>query len=196
VTRAVQRARLRGPRQPIDLVTEPWYAPGSPAALERAVVNLLDNAVKFSPPDAGIDVQLSAAGTGNERHGELTVRDHGPGIPAEDRPFVFERFWRSPAARGLPGTGLGLAIVAQAVGEAGGTVALEPASGGGTLARVWLPGRPDAARNGLGRAHGTAPAAYRRPVSLSHPELPLRLLMEVSPALHSAFTAACDARFP
>jgi two-component system sensor histidine kinase MprB len=91
---------------------------------------------------------LHRAGPGAAPDGELTVRDRGPGIPAEDRPHVFERFWRSPSARGLPGTGLGLAIVAQAVGETGGTVALEPAAGGGTLARVWLPGVPDTSRTG------------------------------------------------
>ncbi|HXA62594.1 MAG TPA: sensor histidine kinase, partial [Streptosporangiaceae bacterium] len=72
--------------------------------------------------------------------GELTVRDHGPGIPADDLPHVFDRFWRSPSARSLPGSGLGLSIVALVVGESGGTVALEPAEGGGARARLRLPG--------------------------------------------------------
>lgn len=79
------------------------------------MVNLLDNAVKFSPPDGAVTVRLDG--------GELTVRDNGPGILPEDLPYVFDRFWRSPSARGLPGSGLGLAIVARAVAEAGPTAA-------------------------------------------------------------------------
>ncbi|MEV5831779.1 sensor histidine kinase [Spirillospora sp. NPDC052242] len=135
VARAVQRARLRGPGLTVRDDTRPWYVPGDPASLERAVVNLLDNAVKFSPPGGAVDVRLA--------DGELTVRDHGPGIPPDDLPHVFERFWRSPSARSLPGSGLGLSIVARSVAESGGTVALEPADGGGTLARVRLPGTTD-----------------------------------------------------
>ncbi|RSN39957.1 HAMP domain-containing sensor histidine kinase, partial [Actinomadura sp. WAC 06369] len=132
VARAVERARPRGPGLTVRGDTRPWYVPGDPASLERAVVNLLDNAVKFSPPGGAVDVRLAG--------GELTVRDHGPGIPPADLPHVFERFWRSPSARSLPGSGLGLSIVARAVADSGGTVALEPADGGGTLARVRLPG--------------------------------------------------------
>ncbi|WP_225992581.1 sensor histidine kinase [Actinomadura montaniterrae] len=132
VDRAVERARLRGPGLTVRADTEPWYVRGDPASLERAVVNLLDNAVKFSPPAGTVTVRLAG--------GELTVRDHGPGIPAADLPHVFERFWRSPSARSLPGSGLGLSIVARVVGEMGGRVALEPAEGGGALARVRLPG--------------------------------------------------------
>jgi len=76
------------------------------------------------------------------------VRDHGPGIPAEDLPHVFDRFWRSPSARQMPGSGLGLAIVAQTIREAGGEVALAAAEPGpdgvtgGALATVRLPGAP------------------------------------------------------
>ncbi|MFI6519085.1 sensor histidine kinase [Spirillospora sp. NPDC050679] len=132
VGRAVERARLRGPGLRVEAETEPWFVLGDPASLERAVVNLLDNAVKFSPPDGAVEVRLKG--------GELTVRDHGPGIPADELPHVFERFWRSPSARSLPGSGLGLSIVARVVAESGGEVGLEAADGGGTLARVRLPG--------------------------------------------------------
>ncbi|WP_328904974.1 HAMP domain-containing histidine kinase [Streptomyces sp. NBC_00234] len=136
VTRtALQRARLRGPDLTITEDLAPWYVRAEPAALERAVVNVLDNAVKFSPPRGTVEVVL--------HRGELTVRDHGPGIPAEELPHVFERFWRSPSARQLPGSGLGLSIVARTVQQAGGEITLRPAAGGaGTEASIRLPGAP------------------------------------------------------
>jgi two-component system sensor histidine kinase MprB len=134
VENAVRRARPRGPGLRIDASVTPWYVRGDAASLERAVVNLLDNAVKFSPPDGTVTVRL--------RDGELTVRDNGPGIAAGDLPYVFDRFWRSPSARGLPGSGLGLAIAARAVREAGGEIRLGPADGGGTEAWLRLPGSP------------------------------------------------------
>ncbi|MEV5572263.1 HAMP domain-containing sensor histidine kinase [Spirillospora sp. NPDC052269] len=134
VERAVERARLRGPGLTVELDASPWFVQGDPGQLERAVVNLLDNAVKFSPPSGRVRVRLA--------DGELTVQDEGPGIAPEDLPHVFERFWRSPSARSLPGSGLGLSIVARVVGEGGGRVSLEPAEGGGTVARVVLPGSP------------------------------------------------------
>ncbi|MFD3540164.1 sensor histidine kinase [Streptomyces sp. NPDC058662] len=132
---ALSRARLRGPELGFTSHLEPWYVRGEPAALERAVVNILDNAVKFSPPGGSVEVTLRA--------GELTVRDHGPGIPAEDLPYVFERFWRSPSARALPGSGLGLSIVARTAHRAGGTAELRAAPGGpGTEAVLRIPGAP------------------------------------------------------
>ncbi|MBB1255719.1 HAMP domain-containing histidine kinase [Streptomyces sp. OF3] len=132
--RAVERVRLRGTGITISADLTPWYVRAEPAALERAVVNLLDNAVKFSP--AGGEVTVSLSG------GVLCVRDQGPGVPAEELPYVFDRFWRSPSARGLPGSGLGLSIVARTAQRAGGTVELRPLSGGGTEARLALPGAP------------------------------------------------------
>jgi two-component system sensor histidine kinase MprB len=134
VENAVRRARPRGPSIRIDAEVSPWYVRGDAASLERAFVNLLDNAVKFSPPGGTVTVRLE--------EGELTVRDEGPGIPAEDLPYVFDRFWRSPSARGLPGSGLGLAIAARAVREAGGEIRLDTAEGGGTSAWLRLPGTP------------------------------------------------------
>jgi two-component system sensor histidine kinase MprB len=134
VEAALRRARLRGPELTITADLQPWFVRAEPSALERAIVNILDNAVKFSPEGGTIDVTLKA--------GELTVRDHGPGIPAEDLPHVFDRFWRSPSARALPGSGLGLSIVARTVQQSGGEVALNPAEGGGTVATIRLPGAP------------------------------------------------------
>ncbi|MFF1677299.1 sensor histidine kinase [Streptomyces sp. NPDC058256] len=134
VDAALRRARLRGPELTIRADIQPWYVRAEPSALERAIVNILDNAVKFSPPGEAIDVIL--------KDGELTVRDHGPGIPTEDLPHVFDRFWRSPSARALPGSGLGLSIVARTVQQSGGEVSLTPAQGGGTVATIRLPGAP------------------------------------------------------
>ncbi|MGW1781751.1 sensor histidine kinase [Streptomyces sp. NPDC002143] len=134
VESALRRARLRGPELTINASLEAWYTRAEPAALERAVVNILDNAVKFSPEGGVIDVRLTG--------GVLTVRDHGPGIPTEELPHVFDRFWRSPSARALPGSGLGLSIVARTVEQSGGQVTLAHADGGGTVATVRLPGAP------------------------------------------------------
>ncbi|MFI5806607.1 ATP-binding protein [Streptomyces sp. NPDC051561] len=133
---ALDRARLRGPELTFETSLAPWYVRVEPAALERALVNILDNAVKFSPPRSTVQVRLHL--------GELTIRDHGPGIPPADLPHVFERFWRSESARALPGSGLGLSIVARTIREAGGEIALRaPADGGpGTEAVVRLPGAP------------------------------------------------------
>lgn len=136
VEAALRRARLRGPELTITADLQPWYVRAEPSALERAIVNILDNAVKFSPAGGTIDVRLKG--------GELTVRDHGPGIPSEELPHVFDRFWRSPDARALPGSGLGLSIVARTVQQCGGEVTLSPAEGGGTIAAVRLPGAPTA----------------------------------------------------
>ncbi|MFD7879056.1 sensor histidine kinase [Streptomyces sp. NPDC059766] len=132
VEAALRRARLRGPELTITSSVDPWYVRAEPTALERAVVNILDNAVKFSPEGGTVEVRLS--------EGVLTVRDHGPGIPAEELPHVFDRFWRSPSARALPGSGLGLSIVARTVQQAGGEVSLTHATGGGTVATLRLPG--------------------------------------------------------
>jgi two-component system, OmpR family, sensor histidine kinase MprB len=97
---------------------------GVPASLERAIANLLDNAAKWSPPGGEVEVRVA--------DGTVVVRDHGPGIEEEDLPFVFDRFYRSRAARTLPGSGLGLAIVRQVAESHGGSVVAERAEGGGT----------------------------------------------------------------
>jgi two-component system sensor histidine kinase MprB len=127
---AIRRATRNHPEVPIVAKLDPTTVVGVPASLERAIGNLLDNAAKWSPDGAGIDVRLA--------DGELTVRDHGPGITDADRPHVFERFYRATAARGMPGSGLGLAIVRQVAEAHGGTVTAEAAPGGGTLMRLRL----------------------------------------------------------
>jgi two-component system, OmpR family, sensor histidine kinase MprB len=127
---AIERTRRNRPGVTFAAQLEESMIRGVPSALERAVSNLLDNAAKWSPPGGEVEVTV--------RDGEVVVRDHGPGIDEADRPFVFDRFYRAPSARGLPGSGLGLAIVRQVAEAHGGTVAAEPAEGGGTRMRLAL----------------------------------------------------------
>jgi two-component system sensor histidine kinase MprB len=119
---AVERTRRRGELR-FDLELEPTVVRGDPDRIARAVSNLLDNARKWSPAGAVVEVAL--------RDGVLTVRDHGPGFDAGDLPMVFERFYRAKQARKLPGSGLGLAIVRQAAEAHGGYARAENAQGGG-----------------------------------------------------------------
>jgi two-component system sensor histidine kinase MprB len=111
---AIERARLHAPECRFLLDAEPCLVRAAPARLERAIANLLDNACKWNPPTGPVEVRV--------RGGVLEVRDHGPGIAAEDLPRVFDRFYRSPTARGRPGSGLGLAIVRQVAESHGGAV--------------------------------------------------------------------------
>ncbi len=131
VESAVERARRRHPEREFDLRCEPTLVHGVAPRLDRAIANLIDNAEKWGPPGTAIEVVV--------RDGEVTVRDHGPGIAESDLPLVFERFYRAPSARRLPGSGLGLAIVRQVAESHGGTVAAERADGGGAVLRLTLP---------------------------------------------------------
>jgi two-component system, OmpR family, sensor histidine kinase MprB len=129
VQAVVERARSRtGGRVEFDVRTEPTVVRGDPARIARAVSNLVDNAVKWSPPGEAVELSLA--------EGALTVRDHGPGFDDGDLPRVFERFYRADGARGLPGSGLGLAIVRQAAEAHGGSAEAANAPGGGALLRV------------------------------------------------------------
>jgi two-component system, OmpR family, sensor histidine kinase MprB len=130
VESVVERARARFPDLTFDMELEPTTLTGASERLERAVWNLLENAGKWSTPGTSVDVSLSG--------GELRVRDHGPGIAPEDREHVFDRFYRSAAARSLPGSGLGLAIVREVAEAHGGTVVAEEAPGGGAMLRLRL----------------------------------------------------------
>nr|WP_312864432.1 HAMP domain-containing sensor histidine kinase [Saccharopolyspora phatthalungensis] len=138
VERALSRARRRAPRIEFDVRLEPWVMMGDATALERAVLNLLDNAAKWSPDGGRVRVELHPE---DADHTVLEVADGGPGIAAADRPYVFERFYRSSDARTLPGSGLGLSIVKQVAERHGGTVWAGEAPEGGALLRMSLPGR-------------------------------------------------------
>jgi two-component system, OmpR family, sensor histidine kinase MprB len=129
---AVERARRDRPAVTFTTDLQESTVQGVPSTIERAVANLLDNAAKWSPPNGDVEVEV--------RDGALSVRDHGPGIDEEDLPHVFDRFYRSPSARGRPGSGLGLAIVRQVAVAHGGEVVAEAADGGGTRMTLRLNG--------------------------------------------------------
>ena len=128
VREVVERTRRHAAETRFELALAPTIVPGVPARLQRAITNLIDNAVKYSPPGEPVEIAL--------RGEELTVRDHGPGIAEADLPHVFDRFYRGAEARGRPGSGLGLAIVRQVADQQGGRVSAERAPGGGTLMRL------------------------------------------------------------
>ncbi|MEP6693889.1 MAG: HAMP domain-containing sensor histidine kinase [Chloroflexota bacterium] len=130
VADAITDVRGRYPRVRFDAILEETTVRGVRPRIARAVTNLLDNAGKWSP--AGGVVEVTA------QRGEVSVRDHGPGVAPEDAPRVFDRFWRASNARSLPGSGLGLSIVKQVAESHGGSVTLEQATGGGARFRLKL----------------------------------------------------------
>jgi two-component system, OmpR family, sensor histidine kinase MprB len=126
----VQRAETRFPNLEFALEADETTVWGDPDELDRALWNLVENAAKWS--NGGGRIELTVG------EGQVTVRDHGPGIPESERPFIFDRFYRSEAARGQPGSGLGLAIVRQIAESHGGRVDVEDAEGGGSRFRLVL----------------------------------------------------------
>jgi len=108
----------------INFTPETSTVVGRRDRLVSAVSNLLTNAVKFTPAEGTINVVMGP--------GTVTVSDSGPGVKEDDRPKIFDRFWRAPSSRALPGSGLGLSIVAQVVSEFGGSVVVDqdPTLGG------------------------------------------------------------------
>ena len=128
---AVQNTHGRAQDVTFHLDAEPCWVDGHADRIGRAVGNLLDNARKWSPPGQTVSVDC--------RDGTVVVHDHGPGVAEADLPHVFDRFYRSPAARGLPGSGLGLAIVAQVVKAEGGTIQAENDPTGGARMSMRLP---------------------------------------------------------
>jgi len=136
VEQVAERARRRTGRT-IKVVADDVVIQGRPAMLERAVSNLVDNAHKWSPPDAAIEISV--------RGGTVEVIDHGPGIEEGDRSLVFDRFYRATRARAMPGSGLGLAIVKQVVDLHGGRVWADETAGGGARVGFELPANSESA---------------------------------------------------
>ena len=141
VERVAERARRRSGREVVVHRLGPATVSGRPLALERAVTNLVENALKF---DSGVQpIEVTCEG------GRVEVADRGPGIAAADRPHVFDRFYRYTDARSRPGSGLGLSIVAEVVaGHGGRTFAAERAGGGAVVGFVLPVGPEPAGRTG------------------------------------------------
>lgn len=136
VLEAVEVATTHGRSRGVvfDTRVAPTWVAGSSARIERAVDNLLDNALKWSSDEGVVEVACS--------NGTVIVRDHGPGVADADVAFIFDRFYRAASARSRPGSGLGLAIVAQVARDEGGAVNVYQAEGGGAVFRFSLPEVP------------------------------------------------------
>jgi two-component system sensor histidine kinase MprB len=131
VARVAARAEQRSGR-PVEVhLLDAATVTGRPLGLERAVGNLIENALKFDT--SGGPIQVTCEG------GRVEVADRGPGIEPEDRDHVFDRFYRSAAARSRPGSGLGLSIVADVVGRHGGRTFVADRAGGGAVVGFVLP---------------------------------------------------------
>jgi signal transduction histidine kinase len=127
----VHRRLQRAPDTVIDTQLEPSLVEVDAAAVDRAIANLIDNAIKWNPSDAAVCVVVE--------NGRVSVTDHGPGIAAKDLPHVFERFYRAPTARGMPGAGLGLAIVGSVAEANGGTLDVQTGPDGSTFTLAFAP---------------------------------------------------------
>jgi two-component system sensor histidine kinase MprB len=140
VQRAVDRAQRRALSLHFDVSLQSGQVRAQPALLERAVMNVLDNAAKWSPTGGRVSVTLVS-----DAAWHLTVTDEGPGIAPEDLPHIFDRFYRAQSARSMPGSGLGLAIVQRVVASHGGTVEVTSPTSGGTRVDIELPNGPELA---------------------------------------------------
>ena len=127
----VRRLLQRAPHTVIETQLQPSLVEVDSAAVDRAIANLIDNAIKWNPPDAAVHVVVE--------NGRVSVTDHGPGIAEKDLPHVFERFYRAPAARGMPGAGLGLAIVGSVAEANAGTLDVQTGTGGSTFTLRFAP---------------------------------------------------------
>lgn len=140
---AVERVDRR--RHDVEILTHTvsWYLNGDGFSLTRALVNVLDNAVKWSPEDSQVRVSMKPI---DEHHVQIVVEDSGPGIPEEEREMIFQRFYRAVQSRSLPGSGLGLAIVRQVVDRHDGHIEVGESDDGGTKVTLVFPGTQDPAQ--------------------------------------------------
>lgn len=134
----VARYQRRSGRQITLELAEPSEIDARPNMIDRAVSNLIDNALKFSPTDTPVDVVVD--------RNRIEVRDHGPGISTQERERVFDRFYRTDSARSRPGSGLGLAIVKEIATLHNGTITITERPGGGINATFELPNPTPPAR--------------------------------------------------
>src|SRR5262249_5097063 len=106
-----------------------------PLRLEQVVANLVDNALRHGPRGGPVEVAVHAL---SDERAEITVSDHGKGVPSEDRERIFARFYQAPKHLGS-GLGLGLQISREIVKLHGGTLTVDPTASGGACFRVTLP---------------------------------------------------------
>jgi two-component system phosphate regulon sensor histidine kinase PhoR len=142
VATAVERLRPQAERAGLELIlnlgNDLPLLRGDREGLERAVINLVQNAIKFTPEKGRVIVTVVAA-----RGGVLvTVTDTGVGIDPDDLPRVFERFFKADKSRRAGGTGLGLALVKHTIEIHGGRVEAQSEAGQGATFRFWLPATP------------------------------------------------------
>ncbi|MEO8815945.1 MAG: HAMP domain-containing sensor histidine kinase [Mycobacterium sp.] len=170
IDRSMERVRRRRIDIEFDVEVTPWQVYGDAAGLSRAVLNMLDNAAKWSPSGGRVGLRMTQV---DPDHVEVVVSDQGPGIPPDQRELVFERFFRSDSARAMPGSGLGLAIVKQVVLKHGGAITIEDTVAGGqppgTTIRMVLPGRAAPGADTSVSAQRTEdPGAERKPSHASN----------------------------
>ncbi|MFJ3230671.1 ATP-binding protein [Streptomyces sp. NPDC086787] len=120
---------------PVRVTSDQAMVSANPAALQRAVQNILENAVKYD--DGGQPIEVTVA------DGRVAIRDHGPGVQDDDLPHIFERSYRADATAHVPGSGLGLAIVGQIVRDHGGSVFASRHPGGGLIVGFVLSPLPE-----------------------------------------------------
>ncbi|MCQ9371065.1 HAMP domain-containing histidine kinase [Corynebacterium sp. 35RC1] len=141
VEHALERVQRRRTDVTFDISVIPWCVVGDYASLNRAFVNVLDNAAKWSPQQGTVRLEMEQTGRNTIT---ISVSDSGPGVPEADRERIFERFYRSVEARAMPGSGLGLAIVRQVMVRHGGSIVAKESNDGGTKMVMTLPGFSDA----------------------------------------------------
>lgn len=138
VVRRLEAWRVISQQQDVTLVLENHDVTrcvGDEIIIESALDVVLDNAVKFSPAGTSVDVSLVNGG----ETVTIAVRDHGPGLAADEVGMVTERFWRSPRHKNAPGSGLGLAIASEFLHSCGGRLEVERAQGGGLVVSLLVP---------------------------------------------------------
>lgn len=119
----------------VDIGDLPRHYVGDPKLLHQVIANLLSNAVKYSPSSNLVDVK----GSINEGHVEISVRDYGVGVPADEAPKLFQRFFRASTSAGIQGTGIGLNLVKALVDMHGGKIDFTSIEGEGSTFTIRLP---------------------------------------------------------
>jgi len=138
VSRSVDRLRPRLGNRQVDIVLTDQPVQVDPVFLDDAVTNVLENALKYTAPDAPVAIRAAAIDSGHVR---LTIEDAGPGVPDDALPRLFDKFYRvaGERRRSRPGTGIGLAVARGLIEATGGTVRARRGDLGGLAIDIDLP---------------------------------------------------------